>query len=156
MRPTVQLTGREINAGQFVLGSHQASALVWISQSFTLLGLRRLDADSNFMRISTLPGTLRPKDPGGENRTHLCTRPIYKEPDKDGAAWGLGLSLAEAVRPPRCWSWGSALVPGKGCSHVRRARHTEVPPHILMMIMQQKPLYKQFIYSKQQHRQNAI
>lgn len=70
-RPTVQLTGREINAGQFVLGSHQASALVWISQSFTLLGLRRLDADSNFMRISTLPGTLRPKDPGGENRTHL-------------------------------------------------------------------------------------
>lgn len=82
--------------------------------------------------------------------------PIYKEPDEDGAAWGLGISLAEAVRPPRCWSWGSALVPGKGCSHVRRARHTEVPPHILMMIMQQKPLYKQFIYSKQQHRQNAI
>lgn len=63
----------EVNAGGFVLGSHLASALVWISQSLTLLGLRRLDADSNFMRISTLPGTLRPKDPGGENRTHLCT-----------------------------------------------------------------------------------
>lgn len=33
------------------------------------------------------------------------------------------------------------------------AGHTEVTSSLLMMIMQQKPLYKQFIYSKQQHRQ---
>ena len=29
----------EVNAGGFVLGSHLASALVWISQSLTLPGL---------------------------------------------------------------------------------------------------------------------
>lgn len=102
------------------------------------------------------PGTLRPEDPGGENRTTSVHSPIYKEPDEDGVACDLRTTLAEAGRTPRCWSWGSALLPGKGRSHTRRARHTEVPPHILMMIMQQKPLYKQFIYSKQQHRQNAI
>lgn len=117
--PTVWPTGREINAGHFVLGSHLASALVWISQSFTLLGLRRLDADSNFMRISTLPGTLRPRR--GEQSTSLYTVLFTKNQMKMElqGAWA-HTSLAEAVRPPRCWSWGSALVPGKGCSHVRR------------------------------------
>lgn len=33
------------------------------------------------------------------------------------------------------------------------AGHTEATSLLLMMIMPQKPLYKQFIYSKQQHRQ---
>lgn len=36
--PTV-FAGREINAGHCVLGPYLATALVWISQSFTLLGL---------------------------------------------------------------------------------------------------------------------
>lgn len=49
---TVQLAGREINADHCVLGPHLATAAVWISQSFTLLGLRRLCADSNFLRVS--------------------------------------------------------------------------------------------------------
>jgi hypothetical protein len=59
-------------------------------------------------------------------------------------------------------SWLPLLDPGQrqisseGCRGVRRPRETKVPPHTLMKIMQQKPLYKQFIYSKQQHRQNAI
>lgn len=49
---TVQLAGRESNADHCVLGPHLATALVWISQSFTLLGLRRLCVDSDFLRVS--------------------------------------------------------------------------------------------------------
>lgn len=50
----------------------------------------------------TLPGTLRPKTQVGRIEYASIHSPIYKEPDEDGAARGLGTTLAEAVRTPRC------------------------------------------------------
>lgn len=105
---TVQLAGREINADHCVLGPPLATALAWISQSFTLLGLRRLCADSDFLRVSRRLVPQGPKTQVGRTEHTSVHSPIYKEPDEDGVACGLGTTLAEAGRTPRCWSWGLA------------------------------------------------
>ena len=103
---------------------------------------------------------------GSDARCNLTTGALCaaRRPGLGGRRWTRVADLATALftEAPAERHVGPGTV-GHGselCSTGLQPRGDQAPRchllTLLMTIMQQKPLYKQFIYSKQQHRQNAI